>query len=427
MIHCYAPEVLGELLEFKVSDELVPKKALLALLLDGQRNYDQETVERILFEGKMTSAGKRRRLEIVKQAVEELFTWRYYRFEKESVSAKEDAGEGTWLMEIKSCDGLDASVIDSIERRRKKIIREIRKKYMARREGGSVVPCTSPHKNGKGKLQSDQKSCVNGNYNIHTKSSLALERERSMANEKHKLHHGEASIQQDHRKKSHEAKTQGTTLLKFRMQTQKRERQDQSEGKFLPVFSPEAFSSQVTVRKREDLVNPRRVTYIKFFEQIKPSTYAIIKDKLFVQNSLKRIPYVLDYEYDSDLEWEDCDDAEDLDSTDESGDAEDEEDEGDDIDFVDTESETSFDRKFGPMEISFPELNVEIFYDYKSNLNAPLLRYESVPDFLLHKLETGTKECTDIKAFSASFANEHNIKLRAVRKKIQEMLSTTVP
>lgn len=420
MMHCYAPEVLGKLLEFKVSDELVPRKALLALLLDGQRNYDQETVERILFEGKATSTSRRKRLEIVKQAVEELLAWKYHRFEKVRVSAKENADEGTWLLEIKSCDGLDAGVLDYVERRRRKIIREMRKRYKALQKGGGASPCTEL--NGKDTSPRYQESITDGN--MHSTSTPALERERVVLQEKHAFYHGEASVQ-DRRKKFHEAKTQDTTLLEFQVQTQKKEKQDQSEGKFLPVFSPEAFKPQVTVRKREDLVRPRRVTYIKFFERIKPSTYAVVREKLFVRNSLGRIPHVLDYEYDSDLEWEDCEDAEDVESTDESEDSDEESEDEDDIDFVDTESETSLDRKFSPLEISFPELSVAIFYDYKSNLNAPLLRYESVPDFLLHKLETGAKESPDIKAFSAAFASEHNIKLRAVQKKIQEMLPTT--
>lgn len=424
MMHCYAPEVLGKLLEFKVSDELVPRKALLALLLDGQRNYDQAAVERILFEGKATSTGRRKRLEIVKQAVEDLFAWKYHRFERKRVGAGESADGGTWLLEIKSCDGLDAGVLGYIERRRRKIIREIRKKHKALQKGGGAAPCTELHGSGKDMQPRCQESSTDGKHDVHTASSPALERERAVLHERHALCHGE-SVQQDRRKKVHEAKTQDTTLLEFQMQTQRKEKQDQSKGKFLPVFLPEAFKPQVTVRKRDDLVNPRRVTYIKFFERIKPSTYAVVREKLFVRNSLQRIPHVLDYEYDSDLEWEDCEDAEDVESTDESEDADEEFEEEDDMDFVDTESETSPDRKFSPLEISFPELSVAIFYDYKASLNAPLLRYESVPDFLLHKLETGAKECLDIKAFSAAFASEHNIKLRAVQKKIQEMLPTT--
>eukprot|EP00866_Antonospora_locustae_P000919 jgi/Antlo1/919/2435 len=423
MIHCYAPEVLGELLKFKVSDELVPGKALLALLLDGQRNYDQEIVERILFEGKKTSTNRGKRLEVVKQTVKELFTWKYHGFEKKNIGTKEDAGEGTWLLEIKSCEGMDASVIDCIKKRRKRTIRKIRKKYRALQKGVSISSCTTLHSNSK-YISSDNQCKISDKHDVHSTRLPALDAASDASNEKQAFCYEEAGTQQGSRKKSHEAKTRNATMLKFLTQVQKKERQYQTNDRFLPVFSPEAFKPQVTVRKREDLVNPRRVTYIKFFERIKPSTYAMKKDKLFVRNSLRKIPNVLDYEYDSDIEWENCDDAEDMESTSDSEDADEEADEGDDIDFVDTESETSLDRKFRPLEISFPELNVTIFYDYKSNLNAPLLRYEIVPDFLLHKLENGVKECCDIKAFSAAFASKHNIKLRAVKKKVQEMFPT---
>lgn len=65
------------------------------------------------------------------------------------------------------------------------------------------------------------------------------------------------------------------------------------------------------VRRRDDLVNPQKITYINFTNRIKPPTYKIITEKLYnVVDSTQRLPHINDYSVDSDDEWEDCEDAE---------------------------------------------------------------------------------------------------------------------
>ncbi|KAL0266172.1 UNVERIFIED_CONTAM: hypothetical protein PYX00_011889 [Menopon gallinae] len=414
-------EVLRRLLEFKTSGELLPGKDLLALLLDGQCDYDEDAVERILFEGKETNTGRRKRIGIVRKVVDELFAWTHHKLGRVRDNTGGDEEKGLCLLEVKSCEGLDDSVLSTIVKRRKDIVREEMRKHRTPQDDVGTVSCTAQHGRDNGVPCSN--ACNEPNEGAGSSTTLLSDTgEVNVQSGECKPHQRRAGCRQDTPKKSPGAKAQDTTLLKFQLQCQKKERPELTACKFLPVFPPGTFKPQITVRKREDIVNPRKVTYIKFFERVKPSTYAVVKDKLFIRNSLRRLPNVLDYEYDSDLEWEDCDDAEDVGSTDESEETDGE----DDIDFVDTDSETSVDRRFTPLEISFPQLDVVIFYDCKPCLNTPLLKYESVPDSLLCELEAGARECMDIKAFSAAFASEHNIKLRAVKKKIQEMLPNAV-
>ena len=206
-------------------------------------------------------------------------------------------------------------------------------------------------------------------------------------------------------------------MLKFLKPGPKKEKTESQGWRFLPLLPPNLYKTQDSVRKREDIVNPKKVTYIKFFERIKPAIYRVVEDKLFAKNSVNKIPFVLDYEYDSDLEWEYCEDAESVESTSDSEDVEEEE----EIDFVDPESDASTDSRLRIPSISFPVLDVEILHDYRDELNKPLFRHETFPEHLISKLEGEIKECKNIKSLSVAFSNEHYIKKGVVQKKIQEL------
>lgn len=395
MIHEYSVAMLRRLVEFKVSDASEPAKDLLAMLLDGQDEYNAELVDRMLFDGKATSLSTRDRKKLVARIVQDLFAW----------TGGEDAASGcegvSSVMVIRDHAGLEDDTIKRILQRRKaavaekvrlhkRVMRAAQKKQL-RRHPDTELQC---HNGGTTHLDAGAACGETGCYATH------VGEENSTGGD---------------------TQTHAETLLKFLTVEPRRERAESQEYKFQPVPRLAPRRVQNTVRKREDIVRPRRITYIKFSERVKPSLYRIVEEKLFVRNSIRKIPYVLDYEYDSDLEWEDCEDAEDVESTSESEEVED----GDELDFIDADSDSDTDKKFRHPSISFPVLTVGILYDYRPFLGAPLLQHTSVPDGLIPQLEHEVRGCTNTRSLMTSFASAHHIKPRAVHKKIKEMLKNT--
>lgn len=161
------------------------------------------------------------------------------------------------------------------------------------------------------------------------------------------------------------------------------------------------------------------MTYIKLIERIRPSVYQSSKDKYFFKDSTRKLPIGVDYDFDSDLEWEDCDDGEDIDSADESEDS----DESIDSDFIESDS-FSDDKQYHVPELSYPVLKFETFYDYVENFQIPLIQLNVVPP---HKKELLMKEYDtheNTKDFAINFARSHNINIRAVQRAISDIKST---
>ncbi|ELA47040.1 hypothetical protein VCUG_01485 [Vavraia culicis subsp. floridensis] len=85
------------------------------------------------------------------------------------------------------------------------------------------------------------------------------------------------------------------------------EKKDRNSSRFVPInFPPNTLIFQIGlgVKSTRKYETNRKLTYIKFHDTIRPSIHAFYT-KYRTNNSVKRIPFVLNYDEDSDLLWND--------------------------------------------------------------------------------------------------------------------------
>lgn len=76
------------------------------------------------------------------------------------------------------------------------------------------------------------------------------------------------------------------------------------------IIKNDRNSPKETLRKRDDLVNPVKLQFIKHYDQIRPPIYRRRGRMIRVIESYKKIPEILSYDDDSSNEWEICEDEE---------------------------------------------------------------------------------------------------------------------
>ncbi|ELQ74449.1 putative Chromatin assembly factor 1 subunit A protein [Trachipleistophora hominis] len=82
---------------------------------------------------------------------------------------------------------------------------------------------------------------------------------------------------------------------------------NKDDRKFLPIdFPPNTLIFQIghTIKSVRKYQVGKKLTYVKFHDTIRPSFHTICT-KYKTSNSVKRIPFVLNYDEDSDLLWND--------------------------------------------------------------------------------------------------------------------------
>lgn len=197
---------------------------------------------------------------------------------------------------------------------------------------------------------------------------------------------GSAATPSDNtRKKARKTPVQSSTLNFARVCTQS----NGAAEKFMPLELKSATfvydRNHIvldTQRKRDDLVNPVQLQFVKHFDQIRPPIYQRRGEIVRAVFSFKRLPQILSYDEDSSEEWVAAEESDSNALTEDST-----EDAPGDEDWVEKDSEdaevTRFNKK--PTFI-FQPVCIETYFDESKYLSAPLFESSVFPSELLQNL-----------------------------------------
>ena len=165
-----------------------------------------------------------------------------------------------------------------------------------------------------------------------------------------------------------------------------------------------------TQRKRDDLINPTPLQFIKHFDQCKPPIYrkkGILKRAIF---SDRRIPGVLTYDEESSEDWEECEDSLSNESVSE------ESEEVGDEDWVEKDSEdvevSRYNKK--PCFI-FKEVQIETYFEKERYLKANLILSDQINEGIIDEFRkfresfTGTEQ-----EMNEQFSNLYNVTMSGI-------------
>ncbi|TBU17981.1 hypothetical protein CWI42_100030 [Ordospora colligata] len=213
------------------------------------------------------------------------------------------------------------------------------------------------------------------------------------------------------------------SMLKFVNVQSKKVPSMQAIGMFHPVCFDESVAIATSkspfersMRIRKDILNARRLTFIKFSDQLRPPVHKALNEKMCVRNSVLKLPHVLDYEYESD--WEDVEEAEDI----ESIDGEEDESEGSE-EWVEKDMENVEPiRSNKKPSIMFPSCKYQVFEPFVSVwLALPLLEREEFPEDLTVEFKKGLLTNSDTQGFLRKFSSRYVIKPSCVIRKAKEI------
>lgn len=157
-------------------------------------------------------------------------------------------------------------------------------------------------------------------------------------------------------------------------------------GRFAPLeiknatfmYDPNRISLD-TIRKRDDLVNPVKLQFIKHFDQIKPPIYQKRDIMKYCLYSYKKIPDVLSYTDDSSSEWMEIEQ-----SSSETLEEYSTDDESESADWIEEDSEcvetTRYNKK--PMLSLDENVRVVKYFDEEKYLKANLFMISNLPESL---------------------------------------------
>ncbi|TBU00241.1 putative chromatin assembly factor [Hamiltosporidium magnivora] len=248
------------------------------------------------------------------------------------------------------------------------------------------------------------------NNNKEIEKSLFDEQENELLNKSLNNKELEKTINNDQKRKftsnskSSQIKNNQTLLLFAKKENKKESTNTEFKGRFIPLIFDEnvtvykrndpRFQGQFTLRKPKDIENPKKLTFIKFHDSIRPPFYGF-KDKINCKNSLQKLSDSIDYEFDSEIEWEDTEDADDIGSTDE----EEEEDSYSNNDWIDSNSESEEEGFIGKKPyLVFPNSIFLKFTEFDQNfLKIPLFEFSKFPEELIPLLKESLIKEEDFK------------------------------
>jgi len=175
-----------------------------------------------------------------------------------------------------------------------------------------------------------------------------------------------------------------------------------------------------TQRKRDDLVNPVQLQFIKFHDQTRPPIYQKRGELARSTVSYVKIPEVISYDDSSSEEWVSLDETaeseieESSKSSDENNEEEWIEKDSDDVEITKFSKKPSF---------LFKQVNVETYFDLSKYLRCPLFETSEFPSYLKDEL---LKSCEGRHASKQeiieSFSREYMIDSRAVKEELDKHL-----
>lgn len=312
----FHPAVLRSLASFKECHSKLPPINLLILLLDNTNKLSLSFLYYILYSYKQNECELNK-----KEIKEELLKLIKDNFRRHFI-------ENEWI-----CRAI--TVPDEI----KEIINEKRAKKPVSigLATHKVILNIAEHTNGSDKLP----QTVSGSSKLYSETDLP-------ANEKRK------------KKDAKESENQKTKLEFKRIEHAIKEVKqfmpvDLNNSTFLYNKNKVVLDTQ---RKRNDLVNPVKLQFIKHFDQRRPPIYKVKNKILKNKLSYKRMPEILNYDDDSSAEWDAASTETEVSVSDESIEQEQEN------DWIEKDSSESDEVKYGKKPtISYKPINIEILFE----------------------------------------------------------------
>lgn len=190
-------------------------------------------------------------------------------------------------------------------------------------------------------------------------------------------------------------------------------------GKSHFVYNRNAVKLE-TQRKRDDLVNPVQLQFIKFCDQTRPPIYQKRGELARSTVSCVKMPEVISYDDSSSEDWASVDETaeseieESSKSSDENNEEEWIEKDSDDVEITKFSKKPSF---------LFKQVNVETYFDLSKYLRCPLFETSEFPGYLKDEL---LKSCEGRHASKQeiieSFSREYLIDIRAVKEELDKYL-----
>lgn len=171
-----------------------------------------------------------------------------------------------------------------------------------------------------------------------------------------------------------------------------------------------------TQRKRNDLVNPVPLQFIKHFDQIRPPIYQKRGELVRVVFSYRRLPQIISYDEDSSDQWEVVEESFSDALTEEST-----EEVPEDEHWVERDSEEIEVARFNKRPtFSFRPVTIETYFDPSKYLNAPLLESDIFPSSLEQDLAEFRKTSPDMdeNQMAVSFSSLYLVSISAVLEQL---------
>lgn len=192
-----------------------------------------------------------------------------------------------------------------------------------------------------------------------------------------------------------------------------------SNEKYIPLDLSNAFFvynrnniRKDTLRKRDDLVNPMQLQFIKLHDQKRPAIYRKRGEMIIYVHSYKKIPQIISYDQDSSEEWElnnedgiSCDqitESEEYDETSSDGNS-----------WINKDSsEIEIPRNTKKPIVIFDTVKINVYFKSMKYKNANLIKSDLISEDLLEDIKKAHNEgiCHE------TIALEYNVSLEAIKK-----------
>lgn len=399
------PEHLLELYTFKTSkNEVIPEK-LVMLLLNITAHIDLDTLDHLLYTGRSSNFLRSERNKIYMDIITNKMKWKKYAIKDDKLNSLGEKNvinfkEHGYFLEILDYDSLNISneLKNDFENLKIKILRNKKSNHKLKKiESKLDLPVNTEPCSEIDFVTLKRKSLQEMGKKKKTSTSLNITKAFNLTKVE--------TIQ--------ETKAEHVRFLPIKTN---------SQNKF--VLHDPRFNKRFTFRKRKEIVNPIRLTFIKFHDQIRPPIYSAI-EKTNQRITFKKINQVQDYDYDSDAEWI-YEDGDDIDMSDET--ETEEYSESEDNEWIDKEGEEAQQvetkKVYMKPEVIFTPTNFIFFKEFNdSYLELPLARRNFIPEDLIELLTERTINCKNKEELCRKFSSEYRIINSVVIKKMKEISS----
>lgn len=396
------PHTLHLIVQYKKSNEVDLLKEILALLIDSEPVYIKDSLYDIIYSHTKTDSTKKQNIENLNNCIDLHF----------EIKEKTGDKEHSLYYFLKDFRDLSPEGVQLVKNRRKNLQRRERQKKKKLSKSNNENICESDVKAyDEGvleKLKDFEIFLVNlkeseRNLKIICEyKDLLLSSANTIINifndmyEKSKISKKDytaimSSIRTNSRpiSSSVDNTSSNLSLLNFITKEKRKTVEVDNRKRFVPIeFDSSVYVYKLnnpnfeSIRRRKDLVNPVKMMFIKFCEDIRPPIYRQSDNKL--SHKISYVKILNDVDYDEESTWEDDPDAESIDSDD----SEEEESASEDNEFIEADSGEQEKKRVKKPVMSFPVVKIETNKEFDPLFRQlPIVPTKLIPDFIKDKLK----------------------------------------